>query len=232
MPFDRDKLMRSVQVALRKRQVDPERVERMLNGIVRQLESAGEAEVPSDQIGLLVMEGLKRLDDVAYVRFASVYRNFREAKDFETLLGELSGDVTVPSLETPMPTTNPPSQPVDPELDRRLMAAALRLGRRNLGRTGTNPSVGALIVRPEIGGPRVLGRGWTALGGRPHAEVQALAEAGEDARGATAYVTLEPCSHTGQTPPCANALIEAGVARVVTTMTDPDPRVSGRGLPC
>ncbi len=101
VPFDRDKLMRSVQVALRKRQVDPERVERMLNGIVRQLESAGDSEVPADQIGLLVMEGLKRLDDVAYVRFASVYRNFREAKDFETLLGELSGDGRVPSLETP-----------------------------------------------------------------------------------------------------------------------------------
>jgi transcriptional repressor NrdR len=92
VPFDRDKLMRSVQVALRKRQVDPERVERMVSGIVRQLESAGDSEIPSDQIGLLVMEGLKRIDDVAYVRFASVYRNFREAKDFETLLGELSSD--------------------------------------------------------------------------------------------------------------------------------------------
>jgi transcriptional repressor NrdR len=95
VPFDRDKLMRSVQVALRKRQVDPDRVERMVSGIVRQLESAGDSEIPSDQIGLLVMEGLKRIDDVAYVRFASVYRNFREAKDFETLLGELSGDGSV-----------------------------------------------------------------------------------------------------------------------------------------
>ncbi len=126
--------------------------------------------------------------------------------------------------------TSPVSQPADPELDRRLMAAALRLGRRNLGRTSPNPAVGALIVRPDTGGPRVVGRGWTAVGGRPHAEVLALAQAGEAARGATAYVTLEPCSHTGQTPPCANALIEAGVARVVTTMTDPDPRVSGKGL--
>ncbi|MCW5695497.1 MAG: transcriptional regulator NrdR [Bauldia sp.] len=92
VPFDRDKLVRSVQVALRKRQVEPDRVERMINGIVRQLESLGEGDVPSEQIGLLVMEGLKRLDDVAYVRFASVYRNFREAKDFETLLDELSGE--------------------------------------------------------------------------------------------------------------------------------------------
>ena len=91
VPFDRDKLMRSVQVALRKRQVDPERVERMVNGIVRQLESIGESEVPSEQIGQLVMEGLRGLDDVAYVRFASVYRNFREAKDFEEFVGELAG---------------------------------------------------------------------------------------------------------------------------------------------
>ncbi|MGO9428606.1 transcriptional regulator NrdR, partial [Rhodoblastus sp.] len=81
-PFDRDKLMRSVQVALRKRLVDPERVDRMINGLVRQLESSGEAEVPSEKIGELVMQGLKPLDEVAYVRFASVYRNFREARDF------------------------------------------------------------------------------------------------------------------------------------------------------
>jgi transcriptional repressor NrdR len=90
IPFDREKLARSVEIALRKRSVDPERVERMINGIVRQLESLGEGEVRSDTIGELVMEGLKSLDDVAYVRFASVYRNFREAKDFEELLGELS----------------------------------------------------------------------------------------------------------------------------------------------
>lgn len=121
------------------------------------------------------------------------------------------------------------SPPIDPALDRRLMAAALRIGRRNLGRTGTNPAVGALIVRPD-GTPTVIGRGWTAVGGRPHAETQALAEAGDAARGATAYVTLEPCAHEGQTPPCAEALVVAGVARVVTTMTDPDPRVSGKGL--
>jgi transcriptional repressor NrdR len=92
VPFDRDKLMRSVQVALRKRAVDPDRVERMVNGIVRQLESTGENEVTSEQIGHLVMEGLRGLDDVAYVRFASVYRNFRDPKDFEAVLGELSGD--------------------------------------------------------------------------------------------------------------------------------------------
>lgn len=96
MPFDRDKLTRSVEIALRKRPVDPERVERMINGIVRQLESLGESEISSDQIGHLIMEGLRGLDDVAYVRFASVYRNFREAKDFEAFLGELSGDGETP----------------------------------------------------------------------------------------------------------------------------------------
>jgi transcriptional repressor NrdR len=92
VPFDRDKLARSVQIALRKRPVDPERVDRMVSGIVRQLESLGESEIKADFIGKLVMEGLRGLDDVAYVRFASVYKNFREAKDFEELLGELTAE--------------------------------------------------------------------------------------------------------------------------------------------
>jgi transcriptional repressor NrdR len=92
MPFDRDKLMRSIQIALRKRPVDPERVERMVSGLVRRLEGLGENEIKSETIGKLVMEALRALDDVAYVRFASVYKNFREAKDFEELLGELSGE--------------------------------------------------------------------------------------------------------------------------------------------
>ena len=92
VPFDRDKLQRSIDIALRKRNVDPDRVDRAVSGIVRQLESSGETEVQSDEIGRLVMEALKSLDDVAYVRFASVYRNFREARDFQELLGELKGD--------------------------------------------------------------------------------------------------------------------------------------------
>jgi transcriptional repressor NrdR len=91
-PFDRDKLQTSIEIALRKRPVAPERIERMVNGIVRQLESAGEADVPSATVGALVMEGLKSLDDVAYVRFASVYKNFREARDFEEILDQLSSD--------------------------------------------------------------------------------------------------------------------------------------------
>ncbi len=90
VPFDRDKLMRSLEVALRKRPVEGERVERMVNGIVRQLESQGDADISSDRIGELVMEGLRALDGVAYVRFASVYRNFREARDFNQLIDELA----------------------------------------------------------------------------------------------------------------------------------------------
>lgn len=115
------------------------------------------------------------------------------------------------------------------ETDRRFMAAAIRLSRRNLGLTATNPSVGTLIVRDDGGGPRIVGRGITAIGGRPHAEAEALAEAGSDARGATAYVTLEPCAHHGRTPPCAEALVRAGVARLVGAAADPDARVSGKG---
>jgi len=114
-------------------------------------------------------------------------------------------------------------------LDRRFMAAAIRLSRKHLGLTGTNPSVGTLIVRDDGNGPVIVGRGVTAIGGRPHAETEALAEAGDRARGATAYVTLEPCAHHGRTPPCANALAAAGIKRVVGAATDPDHRVSGKG---
>ena len=118
---------------------------------------------------------------------------------------------------------------VSAELDRRLMAAALRIGRRNLGRTHPNPAVGAIVARVEDGNAIVVGRGWTAPGGRPHAETVALEQAGEAARGATVYVTLEPCAHDGKTPPCASALKSAGVARVVMAIEDPDPRVAGKG---
>nr|WP_066818557.1 bifunctional diaminohydroxyphosphoribosylaminopyrimidine deaminase/5-amino-6-(5-phosphoribosylamino)uracil reductase RibD [Frigidibacter mobilis] len=105
------------------------------------------------------------------------------------------------------------------------MALAIALGARGLGRVWPNPAVGCVIVQ----GARILGRGWTQAGGRPHAEPVALAQAGAGARGATVYVSLEPCSHHGKTPPCADALVAAGVARVVTALEDPDPRVSGRG---
>lgn len=105
------------------------------------------------------------------------------------------------------------------------MTHALALAARGLGRTWPNPAVGCVLVKDG----RVVGRGWTQPGGRPHAERMALDAAGDAARGATAYVTLEPCAHHGKTPPCAEALVAAGVARVVTALTDPDPRVSGKG---
>jgi len=110
--------------------------------------------------------------------------------------------------------------------DRAHMRAALALARRGLGGTWPNPSVGCVVVRDG----RVVGRAVTAAGGRPHAEVRALEMAGEAARGATAYVTLEPCCHWGRTPPCTDALIAAGVARVVVAIRDPDPRVDGAGI--
>ena len=111
--------------------------------------------------------------------------------------------------------------------DLRHMRHALRLAQRALGTTAPNPAVGCVIVGKD---GVVVGRGWTQPGGRPHAETLALAQAGARARAATAYVTLEPCAHQGVTPPCANALAEAGIARVVAATTDPDPRVSGAGF--
>jgi diaminohydroxyphosphoribosylaminopyrimidine deaminase/5-amino-6-(5-phosphoribosylamino)uracil reductase len=110
--------------------------------------------------------------------------------------------------------------------DLRFMKMALSLARRGHGRVWPNPAVGCVIVNAG----RIVGRGWTQEGGRPHAETVALTQAGSAAKGATAYVTLEPCAHHGQTPPCSAALIDAGVARVVAAMEDSDPRVSGRGF--
>jgi diaminohydroxyphosphoribosylaminopyrimidine deaminase / 5-amino-6-(5-phosphoribosylamino)uracil reductase len=110
--------------------------------------------------------------------------------------------------------------------DLRHMKAALTLARRGLGMVWPNPTVGCVIVRDG----HVVARGWTQQGGRPHGETEALARAGEAARGATAYVSLEPCCHWGKTPPCTDALINAGIARVLVPIEDPDPRVSGRGI--
>jgi diaminohydroxyphosphoribosylaminopyrimidine deaminase/5-amino-6-(5-phosphoribosylamino)uracil reductase len=111
------------------------------------------------------------------------------------------------------------------ETDRRFMQLALNLGRRGLGRTWPNPAVGAVVVKNGV----IVGRGWTQPGGRPHAEPEALRRAGEAARGATLYVTLEPCSHFGRSPPCADAVVAAGISRVVTAIEDPNPLVAGQG---
>ena len=129
--------------------------------------------------------------------------------------------MSLASLETALPA--------DAALDARFMRAAIALGERHLGLTAPNPSVGALVVREDGAGPIVVSQGVTGRGGRPHAERIALEAAGEAARGATLYVSLEPCSHYGRTPPCVDAILSAGVARVVTALEDPDPRVRGRG---
>jgi diaminohydroxyphosphoribosylaminopyrimidine deaminase / 5-amino-6-(5-phosphoribosylamino)uracil reductase len=120
------------------------------------------------------------------------------------------------------------SPPARTGFDAHMMAIALRLAERGLGATAPNPSVGAVIADEATG--EVIARGVTARGGRPHAETEALGRAGERARGATLYVTLEPCSHHGATPPCADAIVAAGIGRVVCAIEDPDPRVAGRGL--
>lgn len=111
-----------------------------------------------------------------------------------------------------------------------MMRVALTLAARGLGQVWPNPAVGCVIVAMRDGAPVIAGRGWTQPGGRPHAETEAMARAGDAARGATAYVSLEPCAHRGKTGPCAQALIDAGIARVVTACADPDPRVAGKGV--
>jgi len=123
---------------------------------------------------------------------------------------------------------NLPAEPIVADAaaaDARFMALAFTLGRRGLGNTWPNPAVGAVIVKDGI----IVGRGWTQPSGRPHAEVEALRHAKKAAQGATLYVTLEPCSHQGKTPPCADAIVKAGIARVVSALEDPNPEVAGKG---
>ncbi|WP_425404700.1 bifunctional diaminohydroxyphosphoribosylaminopyrimidine deaminase/5-amino-6-(5-phosphoribosylamino)uracil reductase RibD [Hwanghaeella sp.] len=125
-----------------------------------------------------------------------------------------------------MATTDTTDPTVFSETDKRHMRTALALSRRGLGNVWPNPAVGSVVVGPD---GMVVGRGWTQPGGRPHAEAIALERAGDAAQGGTLYVTLEPCNHYGKTPPCTEAIVAAGVARVVGTLEDPDPRVSGSG---
>ncbi|HHK74738.1 MAG TPA: riboflavin biosynthesis protein RibD, partial [Rhizobiales bacterium] len=113
---------------------------------------------------------------------------------------------------------------MDANSDAAFMQIALQLGQRGAGRSWPNPCVGCVITARTPYGPEIIGRGWTARGGRPHAETMALEQAGSAARGATLYVTLEPCSHFGKTPPCSSAIIKAGISRVVCALEDPDAR--------
>ena len=228
VPFDRDKLKRSIMIATRKRGIDEERIERLVNGIVREIEITGETEIDAKRLGALAMQRLAELDQVAYVRFASVYRDFTGVKDFEQFIARIgteveAADETDPPLTRARPSDPMPTSPPD-ERDAGFMALALRLAARGLGRTWPNPAVGCVVVKDG----RIVGRGWTQPGGRPHGEVEALRRAGAQALGATAYVTLEPCAHYGRTPPCTMALLHAGIRRVVVAATDPDRRVDGQ----
>lgn len=156
VPFDRDKLERSVAVALRKRPVTPDRVERMLSGVVRQLESLGDTDIPSETIGEMVMEGLRQVDDVAYVRFASVYRDFREAKDFENALAELSSDgegrgAASAEVAAPEPAAGPAEIPTPPSGARAGAAASTKTGTNDAAKDAAKGDVksGAKGGRPR-----------------------------------------------------------------------------------
>src|SRR6185436_2710970 len=146
-----------------------------------------------------------------------IERRRRETRRARAQMSDAAAPAAVAAPADPAPS--------DPVQDQRFMRLALALGRRGLGHTWPNPAVGAVIVKNGV----ILGRGWTQAGGRPHAETEALKRAGRAARGATLYVTLEPCSHQGKTPPCADAIIRAGIARVVSALEDPNPEVAGKG---
>ena len=180
---------------MQKRPIESERLDQMISGIVRRLESMGETDIPSDTIGAIVMETLARIDTVAYVRFASVYKNFQAADDFEDFVSELR------------PAAGRPGRRLSPwrATTGTRASCARRSGWRGAGSGG--PGRTRRSAASSSQGGTVVGRGRTGDGGRPHAETVALAEAGARARGATAYVTLEPCAHTGATPPCAEALV-------------------------
>ena len=159
-------------------------------------------------------------------------RNFREAKDFEAVLGELSGEED-PRVATFRKSSSASWKTNSPEKARQSKAGRPALHAAGADARPARPgqhlaqhvAVGAVVVKDGI----IVGRGWTQAGGRPHAEPEALRRAGEAARGATLYVTLEPCSHFGRSPPCADAVIAAGIARVVSAVEDPNPEVGGKG---
>ena len=234
VPFDENKLRGGLLKALEKRPVSRESVEEAVGHITRKLRSLGEREVTSRQIGEIVMEELHQLDEVAYVRYASVYRHFQDVEAFREEIERLRhrrgthaerGSARVAAGRAAAEETRQGAQMKFSAFDEAAMRRALELAARGLYSTHPNPRVGAVLARDE----EIVGEGWHERAGEPHAEPIAIRAAGERARGATAYVTLEPCSHHGRTPPCVDVLLAAGVRRVVYAVGDPNPRVNGAG---
>ena len=206
--FDRDKLAKSIYIALKKRPLDTETVEKFISRISRSLEELGQNEISSNTIGTMVMEGLKELDPVAYVRFASVYRNFREEQDFVQFVDKL--DVYKKDKFS--------SQ------DKNFMKLALNLANARRGLTGNNPSVGCVIVKNN----KIISVGQTGYNGRPHAEHNAILNCSENLKDSKMYVTLEPCNHYGKTPPCTKNIIKNKIGEVYYSMDDIDLKVKGK----
>ena len=229
--YDRMKIINGLKRACEKRPVSINTIEAIADRIERTLQERGEKEILSSVIGETLMRELHDTDPVAYVRFASVYRSFKDINEFmvelEELLKERKG----------MPLIKPPRRArrgnsifvrrhAGAHQDLRYIRRACRLARKAAGRTSPNPMVGAVLVRAG----QVVGAGFHQFAGGDHAEIIALKRAGAKARGATLYITLEPCSHHGRTPPCTRALIGAGIKEVVCGTRDPNPLVAGRGF--
>ena len=221
-PFERDKVLRGVRLACNKRPVAIDRIERFVDELERELVEREDKEVDSREIGERVMRKLRELDEVAYVRFASVYRSFRDIDEFRT---ELENIARTRASEKPEMTATPSA-----EAPRLLSGGREVDGRRARKRGPRRPLAESRTSAPWSSKGEAVGVGHHARAGEEHAEVLALREADAKARGATLYVTLEPCNHVGRTPPCTDALVKAKLARIVVGCRDPNPHVEGGGI--
>jgi len=232
--FDENKLRDGFSISLQKRPINAEQVENALQRLLRQFSFSGHDEINSVDIGEAVMAELRDLDEVAYVRFASVYRKFQDLDEFNELvqrLREVLPEDSAGESKTNLSLISGAEKKrtlaaFQMKPDQFYMARALKLAERGRYSTQPNPRVGCVIVKAD----RIVGEGFHQFAGCKHAEIIALAQAGSMAHDATVFVSLEPCSHQGKTPPCADALIDAGVACVVVAMQDPNPLVSGQGI--
>ena len=228
VPFDRDKLRRSIMIATRKRGIDEERIERLVNGIVREIEITGETEIDAKRLGALAMQRLAGLDQVAYVRFASVYRDFTGIKDFEQFIARMGSEVDAADA-VERPEADPPSpMPIAPRMSATRTSWRWRCGWRRAGSAAPGPTPRSAAWWSRTAAWSAAAGPSRAAGRMPRPRRWGAPASG--ALGATAYVTLEPCAHYGHTPPCTMALIHAGVRRVVAATLCPDQRVDGRGI--